>query len=58
MSYDDPCANDPEHGPASVGIGSVTGVEARWVCIPCFEQYLVEKRLLIEELTRLERDER
>jgi len=58
MSYNDPwpCANDPTHGPASVGI-STTGVEAKWVCIPCFEQYLAEKRLLIEKLTRKEADD-
>lgn len=59
VSYNDPwpCANDPTHGPASVGI-STTGVEAKWVCIPCFEQYLAEKRLLIEKLTRKETDDR
>lgn len=52
MTYNDLCANDPAHGPASVGINNTTGVEGKWVCISCFEQYINEKRALIEQHLR------
>ena len=36
MSYGDPCANDPSHGPAIVGINSPDPSKAAWVCMDCF----------------------
>lgn len=57
MTYNDPCANDPTHGAASVGVNNTTGVEGKWICIPCFEQYMDEKRDLIEKHFKLERQD-
>lgn len=41
MGYEDPCANDPAHGKAMVGISNPSGEpDGYWVCQPCFEKWL------------------
>ena len=42
MGYEDPCANDPAHGLATVGLNG------RWVCHDCFVQALAETRDVID----------
>jgi hypothetical protein len=55
MGYRDPCANNPEHGLAVVGINPPPGSSAKtwWVCMDCFEAWLSERRELVDHLSGL-----
>lgn len=51
MGYEDPCANDPAHGKAMVGISNPSGEpDGYWVCQACFEKYLIGSRELADNL--------
>jgi|tagenome__1003787_1003787.scaffolds.fasta_scaffold19945301_1 hypothetical protein len=54
MGYNDPCATDPDHGPAMVGVNVSPGsAEGEWVCLACFDQTLARYVRLANSLAQL-----
>jgi hypothetical protein len=49
------CRNDPEHGPAFVGINPPSGVtdtKAWWVCMECFNEHLLMVGEVVQVIER------